>query len=266
MKSPFPGMDPYLEQRWGDLHVSLITYIRDAIQPLLGADLRARSGERIYLESLDSESRQFLPDVHVLELPRASRGAGGAAAVAEELEVAEPIIVRTHLEVTERFLQIIDVRTGGKVVTVLEILSPSNKTTGRGREEYLKKQSECVQSGVNLVEIDLVRSGKPTTLLKPTDVPPGRVAHYHASVFRAAKPAELAYYPLPLKQRLPRLPIPLRATDRDVALDLQAVLDTAYDRGRYDDIDYSAPLRPSLDPADEQWARGLLAASGLIPR
>jgi hypothetical protein len=70
MKSPFPGMDPYLEQRWGDVHGSLITYIRDSIQPLLGPDLRARMSERVYLESIESESRQFIPDVHVYERPR----------------------------------------------------------------------------------------------------------------------------------------------------------------------------------------------------
>jgi hypothetical protein len=257
-------MDPYLEQRWGDLHGSLITYIRDAIQPLLGADLRARMGERVYLEALESESRQFLPDVHVFQRPRAGRG-GSAVTVAEEVDLAEPIIVRTHLEVTERFLQIIDVRSGGKVVTVLEVLSPSNKTAGHGHEEYLKKQSERVQAGVNLVEIDLVRSGRPTTLVKPADLPQGTAAPFHVSVFRASRPAELSYYPLPLRQRLPRLAIPLRATDRDVALDLQAVMDTAYDRGRYDDVDYSKPLDPPLDPPDEQWARELLAAASSRP-
>jgi hypothetical protein len=126
----------------------------------------------------------------------------------------------------------------------------------------MKKQSECVQAGVNLVEIDLVRSGRPTTLVKPTDVPPDRLGQYHVSVFRAAKWDELAYFPLPLRQRLPPLPIPLRAGDRDVVLDLQAVLGTAYERGRYDEeIDYSQPLNPPLDRADEQWARELIAAA-----
>jgi hypothetical protein len=259
-------MDPYLEQRWGDLHGSLITYIRDAIQPLLGADLRARMGERVYLESLASESRQFLPDIHVFERRRASGGGGGgAAAVAEEVDLAEPIIVRTHLEVTERFIQIIDVRSGGRVVTILELLSPSNKTVGHGREEYLKKQSECVQAGVNLVEIDLIRSGRPTTLVKPTDLSPDRIATYHVSIFRAAKPNELAYFPMQLRQRLPRLPIPLRHGEPDVVLDLQGVLDTAYDRGRYDDIDYTASLNPPLEPADAQWARDLLTAPAPPP-
>ena len=66
---------------------------------------------------------------------------------------------------------------------------------------------------------------------------------------------------MPLRQRLPRLPIPLRPTDKDVVLDLQSIVDTAYDRGRYDDIDYSRPLTPPLDRADEQWARDLLAAA-----
>ena len=263
MRSPFPGMDPYLEQRWGDLHGSLITYIRDALQPLLGADLRARQGERVYLESIDSPARQFVPDVHVFEMPRGSGQAqtGGATAVVEGVDVAEPIRLQFRSEVTERFLQIIDVRSGGRVVTVVEVLSPANKAQSRGRVEYLKKQSECVQAGVNLVEVDLIRGGQPTTLITSSMVPPENATPYHVSVFRAARSDELAYFPLPLRQRLPRLPIPLRPTDKDVVLDLQSVLDTAYDRGRYDDIDYSRPLAPALDSADEQWARELLAAS-----
>jgi hypothetical protein len=261
MKSPFPGMDPYLEQRWGDLHASLITYIRDAVQPLLGPDLRARMGERVYLESIDSAARQFVPDIHVFELPQVAQRPGGATALAEGVEVAEPIRLRFRFEVTERFLQIIDVRSGGRVVTVVEVLSPANKARSHGREEYIKKQAECVQAGVNLVEIDLLRGGQPTTLITPGMVPPDKTGAYHVSVFRAANPDDLAYYPIHLRQRLPRLPIPLRPTDRDVVLDLQAVLDTAYDRGRYDDIDYSRALSPPLDPADEQWARDLLAGA-----
>ena len=126
MKSPFPGMDPYLEQRWGDLHASLITYIRDALQPLLGPDLRARMEERVYVESIASESRQFAPDVSVLELPNKTRGGGAATALVEGIDVAEPLLVQVHLEVTERFLQIIDVRTGGRVITTIEVLSPAS--------------------------------------------------------------------------------------------------------------------------------------------
>ena len=260
MPSPFPGMDPYLEQRWGDFHSRVITYMSDALQPGLPDDLRARMEERVYVEALDGADRQVIPDLHVHQTPRAGRAAprvppadtGGVA-------VAEPVLVRLPAEITERFIQIIDVRSGGRVVTVIELLSPANKLPGRGRAEYLRKQEQYVQGGVNLVEIDLVRAGQHATLAKLGLVPPNKVTTYHVSAFRAARTDLLEYYPLPLRQRLPRLPIPLRPSDPDAVLDLQAVLDTAYERGRYDDIDYATPLHPPLDPSDEQWAAQRLA-------
>ncbi|MFQ6042589.1 MAG: DUF4058 family protein, partial [Candidatus Poribacteria bacterium] len=43
MPSPFPGMDPYLENPvwWPDFHHSFITYARDALQPGLRPRYRA---------------------------------------------------------------------------------------------------------------------------------------------------------------------------------------------------------------------------------
>jgi hypothetical protein len=275
MRSPFPGMDPYLEeQRWGDFHNRAVTYIADALQVGLPADLRARLGERVYLEWVEAPARQYVPDVNVYELPRTARGgareAGGATAVAEPpaptatdlAPVAEPDIVFVPAEFKEHFLQIIDVRSGGRVVTMIEVLSPSNKMTGRGREEYLRKQSETLRAAVNLVEIDLLRTGEPTTLAKPGMLPADRVTPYHASVHRAHRPDRIEYFRMPLRERLPRFPIPLRPTDPDVILDLQAVVDQTYDRGRYDDIDYRRPLSPPLIPADATWAQGIVA----VPR
>jgi uncharacterized protein DUF4058 len=256
MRSPFPGMDPYLEQRWGDFHARLITYLSDALQPALPPNLRARMEERVYVESVDGAGKQFVPDVHVYQMPR---GASGAAAGGGGVAVAEPIVVHVPAEVTERFIQIIDVRSGGRVVTVIEVLSPANKLPGRGRNEYLQKQREYIDGGVNLVEIDLLRIGQHTTLAKLGLIAPDKITTYHVNTFRAARPEFLEYFRMPLRERLPRLPIPLRPADRDVVLDLQAVVDTAYDRGRYDDIDYSRPLHPPLDPADQQWASQLPA-------
>ena len=111
---------------------------------------------------------------------------------------------------------------------------------------------------MNLVEIDLLRIGQHTTLTKLGLIPPRKIRTYHASTFRASRPDCFEYYAIALRSPLPRLPIPLRATDPDAVLDLQAVFDTAYDRGRYDDIDYSRPLQPPLDPADQQWADQLI--------
>jgi len=49
MKSPFPGMDPYLETRWGDVHTSLVTYARDQVQPQMPRALHVPVEEHIGL-------------------------------------------------------------------------------------------------------------------------------------------------------------------------------------------------------------------------
>ena len=51
MASPFPGMDPYLESHWRDIHASLIIYARDALQGVLPGSLRARVEEAVLLET-----------------------------------------------------------------------------------------------------------------------------------------------------------------------------------------------------------------------
>jgi len=70
-------------------------------------------------------------------------------------------------------------------------------------------------------------------------------------------------YVLPLRQRLPSLPIPLRPTDQPARLDLQALVDQVYTSGRYDDLDYSAELDPPLTPEDAAWAATLVKAARL---
>src|SRR3954470_24454720 len=126
MRSPFPGMDPYLEQRWGDFHAALVTYIRDALQPGLPDDLRARMEERVFVEELGAPARQYVPDVHVYEPPRKPPTGSTALVEAPPQATAEPFLLQATVELTERYLEIIDVRSGGRVVTVIEVLSPSN--------------------------------------------------------------------------------------------------------------------------------------------
>src|SRR3954451_58949 len=158
MLSPFPGMDPYLEQFWGDVHHTLITYSRSAIQKQLPGDLVARVDERVFVEPAEGQARNIIPDVRVVERGRPQ---GGTLETGNGIAVAEPLVV--HLEqdepVRQGFIEIIDIKSGRRVVTVIEILSPSNKFPGPGRELYLKKQDELRAGCVSLVEIDLIRTG-----------------------------------------------------------------------------------------------------------
>ena len=169
MASPFPGMDPYLEKHWGDVHHRLITYACDQLQGELPRDLRARVEERVFLESAQGVERNMYPDIRVVE-----RGRGQAVSTRPEggLAVAEPLLLHLADEpVTQGYIEIIDVGSGKRVVTVIEVLSPSNKTAGEGQDLYLRKRRELNAGHVSLVEIDLLRAGKRILMAPPRCIP-----------------------------------------------------------------------------------------------
>ena len=261
MRSPFPGMDPYLEQFWGDVHHRLITYMSDMIQRELPGDLRARVDERVYVEPDEGTGRRIAPDIRIIERGRhrdAPMRAGNGIAV------ADPLIVHMDQDepVRQGFIEVIDIKSGRRVVTVIEILSPSNKAPGPGRDLYLKKQDELRAGGVSLVEIDLLRSGSRVICAPFALLPEGHRTPYAACVRRGWNPSEIEYYRIPLRDRLPAFTIPLRETDPDVAIDLQAVVDQCYQAALYDDIDYTQDADPPLTGDDARWADALLREQG----
>lgn len=255
MPSPFPGMDPYLENpaTWPDLHQRLIAYSAEALQPQVRPKYIARIGERVELSSF---RRGYIPDVLVIRSAPARYG----AEVAEGLLVADEPTTITPLEEERRmpFLEIVH-HPSGEVVTLIEVLSPANKS-GEDRVKYLRKQDDIRNSQANLVEIDLLGEGPPTTLarLGPIDKPVGW--RYIVSVLRNRTSGEIEAYPIPLRQRLPRCRIPLLPEDEDAVLDLPAVFTRCYNVGSYDLlIDYSQPPTVELSPADEAWRVAFLA-------
>lgn len=132
MPSPFPGMDPYLEQFWRDIHARCIIYAADQLPARLPAGLRARVEERVFVEPVFGATRSVCPDIRVVE-----RGRGPAAATAVEPgpEVAEPLVIFLPDEpVTESFIAVIDVGSGRRVVTVIEMLSLAHTLPGEGQE------------------------------------------------------------------------------------------------------------------------------------
>ena len=262
-RSPFPGMDPYLEASWGDIHLSLIAYSRDFLQPQLPGDLRARAEERISVGSTDPSSDHLIPDVRVVEKSkRSSRDKnGGGVAVAEPRTqtglLAKPLLIEYDDPATEGFIEIREAGTGGRVVTVIEFLSKTNKFPGKDRRKYLHKRKQLRRGRVNLVEIDLLRSGRRMPPLADRMLPAQHQTAYCVLTLRAGQHA-VEFFPISLREALPTIPIPLRKTDEDVALDLQAVLAQAYINGRYDDLDYSKPAIPPLENKDAAWAGKLL--------
>ena len=257
--SPFPGMDPYLEAHWGDVHHSLIQYSRDAIQGTLPDDLLARVEERVYLEIDDVRIRTIAPDARISEW---QPDGGGGTAVAEEVAVAEPrVFIVEPIELTEGLIEIRE-RDGGRVVTVLEFLILGNKTGGEGTRQYLQKQSEILQSATSLVEIDLVRAGQRVLAIPTPLIPKEWESDYLACIRRSWRGSHRELYSFPLRKRLPALPIPLRSHEAPVRLDLQAILEQCYSLGRYDRLNYREAPIPALPATDQAWADDLLKAAG----
>jgi len=253
-------MDPYLEASWRDVHSRLIIYLTDTIQDALPPALHARVEERIVLELPEGLSGGGLfPDVRVIaassDLPPAGPGQGTAM---------QPIICEAEGEpITEGYIEVIDAESCNKVVTVIEILSPTNKTPGDSLDAYRCKQRQITQSDTNLVEIDLVRAGKHVLAVPLANVPPKKRQAYMICVRRATARGLAEVYPIGLNQRLPAIKIPLRPGDDDIVLDLQPLADQAYRRGRYDKtIDYNKDPVPAFGAKEAVWADELLRKAG----
>jgi len=270
MPGPFPGMDPFLENAWSDVHTSLATYTRNQLQPQLPAELRARVEEYVVLEADDEPVVRFRPDARVSESDRFSAPhdstvpANSSVAV---IEAAEPIVVPLESEApTARSVSIVK-RDGGRVVTSIEFLSPHNKLTERAREQFRRKQEVLLAGGVNLVEIDLVRAGGWALSVREPARPQPWSSPYRVCVVRAERSFQAECYSLPLRERLPGIRIPLRPDDRDVTLDLQALIDQAWFDGGYDRTNYDREPMPSFDPHDAAWIRECIdrARSRTVP-
>jgi hypothetical protein len=255
-------MDPYLELDWLDVHSALVTYARDQLQDRLPGDLVARMESRVLLEDEGGQSvRSQHPDVRVME--RDSSGAATAVLAPPELEFAKPdLVLSTETEpATERYLEIVDAATRNRVITVIEFLSPTNKRPGIGQTLYLKMRTECLDAGVNFVEIDLTRGGDRFSVMPFLQRSPQQPS-YVACVRRGHDPDPAEIHYLPLHRQLKPILIPLRRADRDIVLELQPLVAQAYDRGRYGSLDYAYLLDPPFTHQEAAWIDELLKTAG----
>lgn len=263
MPSPFPGMDPYLEdpEVFPDFHDSFTTYLREALQASLAPPYFATIGRRVWIEVTE---RFIGPDV-VVARPAAAKVRGGVAV----LDAPHAGAVVVHVPHDERREPLIEIRIGrgkeSRLVTSIEVLSPSNKTAGEhGRDLYLRKQRELLEARVNLVEIDLLRGGLHTTAVpRERAVKATGPFDYHVSIHRMDNLEDYLVYPIQLADELPEITIPLLPEDEAVSVSLQQVMDRCYDAGPYRwEIDYAAPVPgPPLTPAEEEWVRERVKAA-----
>ena len=259
MASPFPGMDPYLERHWLDVHSSLVVYARNQLQPQLPAGLVARSNERLVVDAPYDEERAIFPDVRVVEQPSGIRSPSPAASAA----VAEPLVMHvSRTRFRQPFVEVRETGGEGRLITVIEFLSPTNKRPGDGRKQYLRKRDELVAADVNLVEIDLTQTGRRELLVPQSQVPPSHRTTYQASVYTAWADGRIELYAMPLREPLPIISVPLREADPAVTLSIRDLIHRAYEDGGYGGIDYRQECEPPLDAEDAAWAGGILHTAG----
>ena len=250
MKSPFPGMDPYLEQYWGDMHTKLATYASDHLNKKIPEDLISSIEEHIVVESDDAEDSQvYYSNLQVEEL--------SDGAVADSIDLP-----RKNEPMTQRSIRIIEAK-GNRIVTAIEFLSPANKVGTAGRRAYNKKRDDLLDGDVSLVEIDLIREGRPNLAIETKSIPTRYRQAYRICVVRAWRVPRAQVYRVSLRHRLPVVSIPLREKDKEVSLDLQALIDMAYENGRYFRRGYRDDPEPPLAGEDAKWADQLLKEKGL---
>ncbi len=256
MASPFPGMDPYLEnpELWSAVHSRLIVAIADDLVDHLDERFRVEIEKRTYLSSDQGSLLVGIPDVALVTGCTADPDSP-TATLALPVQ-PETVTVPMAAEITERYLEIREVATG-RVVTVIELLSPKNKRSGEGRTAYLRKRNQVLASASHLVEIDLLRGGNPPPL---SDSAP---SDYRILVCRSDQRPRADLYRFTLRQMIPPVPIPLLAGETEPTLHIQPLLNRVYDKGRYHlAIDYSQPAKPPLPEDDAVWAAKLCQLRG----
>lgn len=266
-QNPFPGMNPYMEKWWSDVHVDLISLIRRALMEELPDELMALSERNITVVDPDDDGKgkAYRPDVAIYEPDPADRWKFGLPPVwtppdgGSSVTVAEPVL----LKVMEESHRWVEIRSDtGQLITVIEVLSPANKSVHR--KAYISKRAEYMAGGVNIVELDFLRSGQRTVNLGGTsyqEVFAKHGEHYLMCVTRAVDQFhQREAYPCPLRQPLPAIRIPLRVTDPDLPLDLQKLINDCYAHGPYWRLDGTWELDPPLSAEDATWVAERLAA------
>jgi hypothetical protein len=209
-------MDPYLEDAafWPAFQHQLVTCLYQIVLPALVDRYRARVGQRHYV----TEQPLF-------------------TSVVREEHHEEYIEIRQ--------------RKDGRLVTLVDVVSPANKTTEGGRQAYLEKRREGRNLGASLVEIDLVLQGQPMLDYSREGLPDW---DYAVTVTRAAQPDRFEIYTSTLQKRLPRFRLPLASDHNDHVVDLHIAFVRSYDQAGFaGKIDYQRDPITALSAEDRQW-------------
>lgn len=239
MKPKFPGMNPYLEnpELWSEVHSWLIVQLARSLNPVLTPKYRAAVEKRVYSDSL----LVGIPDVSMFQ-----RNAEETRLTTTASTLSKPMKVNLPMteSVRENYLEIRQVGTG-RVVTVIELLSPKNKRPGEGRDKYNAKRRKVLDSLSHLVEIDLLRAGEPQPISNSIQ------SDYRILVSRADCRPEAELYPFNLHDPIPQFYLPLRTGDEEPVVNLHQVMEVVYEEAALElAIDYSKQPIPSVTEDD----------------
>ena len=257
MLTPFPGMDPYLERPdlWPDVHNRLIVTLADELAPQLRPRYYVSIEERTYLAGPKGLLFSGRPDVAVVGEPPPVYEAATTVETAPVSMVTVELPLPDH--VRETYLEVRATKTD-KVVTALEILSPTNKRPGEGRDLYERKRLILLGTLTHLVEIDLLRAGEPMTM-RGND----RQTHYRILISHSERRPMADLLTFSVCQPIPTFRLPLKRGDEEPVVDLGRLLHELYDRAGYDlRVDYRAKSHPPLEGDDAAWADALLRQAG----
>ncbi len=256
--NPFPGMNPYLEHRhiWPDFHDGLISNLRDRLVPQLPDNYRIALQRRVEIEEPFGQSlglRAIVPDALITGEPVAPQAAAAVTAPPADdgEEIPEGAVrVRMPREVKVNWLRVETV-PGHELVTIIEVLSPTNKAPGRERLRYVRKREVIIGNGVNLVEIDLLRRWEPMPLeaALPT-------SDYRILVCRGWQRPDALLYPFSVKQALPKFPLPLLPEDEvGPEVDLGPIIDRLHHTARYNQETryHGPPPEPAFEEKVQAW-------------
>jgi len=246
-------MDPYLEPFWSDVHNALMTYLRDALNTQLPGDYRAAIEQRVLIsQGNEPPTSERRPDVAILS-SRARPSPLGSTALLEPIDDTFVRIVLNSDPIKQRSLKIVDSAQGDRLITAIEILSPTNKLPGKSSQEYERKLDEYYNADASVVQIDLLRTGE--RHMNFYGAPPPRAfaeAPYYTTIYHVGNDHHFDVYPMMMCKPLPELRIPLRPGEKEIRIALQPLIKRVYENGRFR-IDYHQPLEPALLSDESQW-------------
>jgi hypothetical protein len=256
MPSPFPGMNPYLEnpEFWTEVHHLLISILAETLNPQLLPKYRASVEKRVYQAAEDGSLLVGIPDVTVGKFKQVAKG--NTAVVPAPTTTPLTVTIPMPIDVKEGYLEIKEIATK-EVITVIEVLSPANKRPGKGLDAYISKREDILASLTHLVEIDLLRFG--AAMPYHGNVP---IYDYRILTSRSHLRPKADLYGFNLRDLIPSFSLPLRNQELEPTINLHSLLNIVYDRAGYEfAIDYTKDPMPPLSEEDRSWSDLLLKTS-----